>query len=331
METQRPLVSILCMAYNHGAYIRQCLNGFIIQKTNFEFEAIVHDDASTDETAKIIQEYSNKYPNIIKPIFETENQYSKQDDAIIKNMIKAIHPQSKYIALCEGDDFWTDPLKLQKQIDLLETDKHCSIVYSRVKCYDQLKHKVVAIFGKPRRDLKDRLENECFIATCTSCFRKKDYLDFLREINPHTHNWLMGDIPLFLYLGTKGTGRMLKECTSVYRILGTSASHSNNIELQLERIQNTIDIYKFFADKYYPCNKSVRNKLYGGYLYRVYQLYKKNNLPLPEKYKSLILSYRGGYLKIHVIKITLKSEFFRKIIDFLINCRMTFIIWIFHK
>lgn len=79
------MVTICCTAYNHEPYIRQCLEGFVMQKANFHFEAIVHDDASTDGTAAIIQEYAEKYPNIIKPIYETENQYSKKNGIPCKN------------------------------------------------------------------------------------------------------------------------------------------------------------------------------------------------------------------------------------------------------
>ena len=118
-EDNRPLmVSIWCITYNHEPYIRQCLDGFVMQKTNFRFEAIVHDDASTDGTAAIVREYAEKYPDIIKPIFETENQYSKGDgslDRIFQETCKG-----KYTALFEGDDYWIDPLKLQKQVDFLE-------------------------------------------------------------------------------------------------------------------------------------------------------------------------------------------------------------------
>lgn len=133
------LVSIRCCAYNHEAYIRQCLEGFIMQKTNFSFEAIVHDDASTDNTASIILEYAEKYPNIIKPIIETTNQYSKHDDSLEQIMNNAINPSAKYIAFCEGDDYWIDPYKLQKQIDFLES--HPEYVYSchRYYIYNELK------------------------------------------------------------------------------------------------------------------------------------------------------------------------------------------------
>lgn len=112
------MVTIRCITYNHEPYIRQCLEGFVMQKTNFRFEAIVHDDASTDGTADIISEYAERYPEIIKPIFETENQYSKHDGSIRR--IMDAHTHGKYVAICEGDDYWTDPLKLQKQVDFME-------------------------------------------------------------------------------------------------------------------------------------------------------------------------------------------------------------------
>lgn len=116
-----PMVSISCFVYNHEPYLRQCLEGFVMQKTNFPFEAIVHDDASNDGSAAIIREYAEMYPDIIKPIYETENLFSRHDGSLRRAMDDAIHPASKYIAYCEGDDYWTDPNKLQLQVDFLES------------------------------------------------------------------------------------------------------------------------------------------------------------------------------------------------------------------
>lgn len=117
-----PLVSINCLTYNHIQYIRQCLDGFLMQKTDFKFEVLVHDDASTDGTADIIREYEAKYPDIIKPIYQTENQYKKGRGLCIGYDLQIKRARGKYIADCEGDDFWTDPLKLQKQVDFLEAN-----------------------------------------------------------------------------------------------------------------------------------------------------------------------------------------------------------------
>ena len=125
-ETKDPLVSICCITYNHENYIRDAIEGFLMQKTDFPFEIIIHDDASTDATADIIREYERKYPDIIKPIYQTENQYSKGEKATLFTFKAA---RGKYIALCEGDDYWVDPLKLQKQITEMEKHPECYISF----------------------------------------------------------------------------------------------------------------------------------------------------------------------------------------------------------
>lgn len=116
-----PLVSISCITYNQKNFIRDCLDGFLSQKTNFNFEIIIHDDASTDGTKEIIQEYQIKYPDLIFPLFQKTNQYSQGVRGI---MARFNFPRckGKYIAMCEGDDYWTDEFKLQKQIDFLENN-----------------------------------------------------------------------------------------------------------------------------------------------------------------------------------------------------------------
>ncbi|MDO5450176.1 MAG: glycosyltransferase [Akkermansia sp.] len=118
---ENPLVVIRSLVYNHEPYLRQCLDGFVMQQTTFPFVAVVHDDCSTDGSAAILREYAEKYPDIIKPIYEDENQYSKRDGSLNRIMSEACGKYgAKYIALCEGDDCWTDPHKLQKQVDFLE-------------------------------------------------------------------------------------------------------------------------------------------------------------------------------------------------------------------
>ena len=133
-QDKHPLVAIKCLVFNHELYLRDCLNGFVMQQTDFPFVAIVHDDASTDHSADIIREYAAKYPDIIRPIYETENQYSKQDGSLGRIMNAAVDATgAKYIAMCEGDDYWTDPRKLQKQVSFLETHPHYSLCFHKVK------------------------------------------------------------------------------------------------------------------------------------------------------------------------------------------------------
>ena len=130
---KQPLVAIKCPVYNHEPYLRDCLEGFVMQQTNFPFVAIVHDDASTDNSAAIIREYAEKYPDIIKPIYEIENQYSKHDGSVGRIMDAAIETTgAKYVAMCEGDDYWTDPLKLQKQVDFMEANPEYSLCFHKV-------------------------------------------------------------------------------------------------------------------------------------------------------------------------------------------------------
>lgn len=112
------MVSIYCMAYNHEKYIRQTFESLLKQNTDFKYEVIVHDDASTDKTAEIIREYEEKYPEIFKAIYQKENQYSKGVkvfDTFIAPVIRG-----RYVAVCEGDDFWTDAEKLALQVKFLE-------------------------------------------------------------------------------------------------------------------------------------------------------------------------------------------------------------------
>lgn len=112
------MVSIVCNTFNQVNYIRSAMNGFLMQQTTFPIEILVHDDASTDGTAEIVNEYAKKYPDIVKPILQTENQYSKQ--VAISEKFQFCRAKGRYIAFCEGDDYWTDPLKLQKQVDAME-------------------------------------------------------------------------------------------------------------------------------------------------------------------------------------------------------------------
>lgn len=125
-KTKDPLVSICCITYNHETYIRGAIEGFLMQKTDFPFEIIIHDDASTDATADVIREYEREHPDIIRPIYQTDNQHSKGEKVALF-VFEAV--KGKYIALCEGDDYWIDPLKLQKQVTEMEKHPECYISF----------------------------------------------------------------------------------------------------------------------------------------------------------------------------------------------------------
>lgn len=111
-------VSVICVAYNHEKYIRDALESFVSQKTDFDFEVLINDDASTDNTPEIIREYAEKYPDIIKPVFQKVNLYSQGLNILETALIS--HAHGEYFAFIDGDDYWTDPYKLQKQADILD-------------------------------------------------------------------------------------------------------------------------------------------------------------------------------------------------------------------
>lgn len=129
MENELVKLSIICEAYNQEKYIRRCLDGFLMQKVNFKYEILINDDASTDDTVKIIEEYVKKYPDIFVPTYQNENLYPRG----IRSWVDIQLPlaKGKYIAFCEGDDYWTDPYKLQKQVDFLDTHPDYSVTFHR--------------------------------------------------------------------------------------------------------------------------------------------------------------------------------------------------------
>jgi len=203
MENTIPLVSIVCTAYNHEPYIKQTLVGFVMQQSTFPIEIIVHDDASTDKTTEIIKENAKEYPDLIIPILQTENQYSKGFNIWEYLFMKEV--KGKYIALCEGDDYWTDPNKLQKQVDFMEMHEEVSMCFHNAKIINAEGNKI----GDCRRYNEDRYvpvediinKGGIFCPTASLLFRtqyiKFGYPDFCKNCH-------VGDYPLQLYLSSKG-------------------------------------------------------------------------------------------------------------------------------
>jgi glycosyltransferase involved in cell wall biosynthesis len=205
---KQPVVSICCAAFNHEKYIGAAIEGFLMQEADFPFEVIVRDDCSTDKTATIIKRYAEKYPNIIKPIFEAENQYSKGIGAMSVMFKKG---RGEYLALCEGDDYWLDPLKLQKQVDFLNENKNFSMCATRfVKSIS--KEKIETTAGE--YDLKDLLVSNRF-GTATVMFRQKYITD---EVFKFIKGKPVGDWSLWVMLLKKGKAIILSDVTAVYRI-----------------------------------------------------------------------------------------------------------------
>lgn len=245
-ELKPLMVSINCLAYNHGKFIRETLEGFAMQKTNFRFEAIVHDDASTDNTAEIIREYAEKYPDIIKPIYEKENQYSKKDGSLERIMNEAC--KGKYIAICEGDDYWTDPYKLQKQVDFLETHSDYVICSHNFRCYIQESDSFESWLtcGDTVYDWNAFISRENWLTqplTClyrSSAFNLDEYLQYKNS----------KDVTLFYYLLKKGKGMYFKDYMGVYRIhnggVWSGASGTEQLYAELLTLKGIYDVERSY-------------------------------------------------------------------------------------
>lgn len=122
MDNQ-PLVSIACITYNHEKYIAQAIESFLMQKTSFSYEILIHDDASTDSTQSIIRKYEKDNSTVIRAVYQTENQNSQGKSSFVPLFQMA---KGKYIAICEGDDYWTDENKLALQVEIMESHPECS-------------------------------------------------------------------------------------------------------------------------------------------------------------------------------------------------------------
>lgn len=248
-------VCIRCMTYNHEKYLAHALEGFIMQKTNFPFVAIVHDDASTDSTTSILRHYAEKYPDIIKPIYETENQYSKHDGSLGRIMDEAIAATgAKYVAVCEGDDYWIDPYKLQKQVDILEADEtlmfSCSnrrLVDMEGNTLEERKAPLIPNQQSCRITMRDFFKYNTNYPTASVVYRNI-HREEVRQKTEHMSNPYLGDWTMWIALHCFGDCYYIDEPLSAYRINPTSVTHTQWVKDRVGRIKIEFDLQPRVAD-----------------------------------------------------------------------------------
>lgn len=215
----RYMVSICCLTYNQVKFIKQCLDGILQQKTNFLFEVLIHDDASTDGTDIILKEYAEKYPHIIKPVFEKENQYTK--GVAISKKYNFPRVKGKYVAMCEGDDYWTDPYKLQKQVDFLENNPEYTICFHKVqRIYESINRPSDIL---PSYEMLNRIKGFDYTNLLKSNFIQNCSIMVRWSIidNPQQYflpKIITGDWFLVLLFAKYGKIKMLDDVMSVYRV-----------------------------------------------------------------------------------------------------------------
>ena len=320
-DISKPVVSVICTTYNHEPYIEETIQGFLSQETDFPFEIIIHDDASTDKTAKIIREYAVKYPQIIKTILQTENQYTIDTHLPLRNTIN--EAEGMYFALCEGDDYWTKNDKIQSQVTMMEKDKSIGLVHTN---FDTLYTKSGVIMPNTHSVFNIKLQGMCYeqywnlhgssyatIKTLTVLVKKKLVQHWL-EIRGK-NNWKIDDFPLFFYIAYHSNVGYISESTSVYRTeLPNSASNTlNNTDAQIN-LQETYVKIRMFYIKLYSLNDIIflcamrreTNKLYLLLFKYKKSLELDNYLDLSDKY--IAFSPIKGFI-FHQLLIKLRQKF----------------------
>ncbi len=254
---EKPLVSVCCVTYNQQRYIREAIESFLMQETDFPFEIIIHDDASTDNTSNIVKEYAEKYPHIIKAIFQKENQYS-QGEKILPILYKS--SLGDYIAICEGDDYWIDPQKLQIQATKMKEHPECHISFHAVK--ETVNDEDESLNPCPRSKHYDKEQvfdvstvlagGGSFMQT-PSIMLNRDVL----EIFPHFYYTAPAGDYIIQFLGSLNGGALyINQVLAVYRV-GADGSWRKSIEdpdkyikFQTEWVDSYLTINKYYDCKY---------------------------------------------------------------------------------
>ena len=208
-------VSILCMVYNHEKYLEECLSSLVNQQTDFNYEILVHDDCSTDSSKDIIERYYKKYPKKIIPVYEKENQYSKgvkiNKDILIPKM------KGKYFCFCEGDDYWIDENKLQKQYDFMEKNKNYKLCIHNSVAVDKNGnelYKINPLLNGGDLQCDDFIKNGGAFVSTNSIFS----YSYLAKNLPDYFNYFSVDYVWQIYLSSVGKNYCFKEYMSAYRV-----------------------------------------------------------------------------------------------------------------
>ena len=260
-DYQKPLVSICCLAYNHQDFIRDCFEGFLKQKTTFPVEILVHDDASTDSTAQLIRGYQEEYPLLVKPIYQRINQFSR--GVKINWQFNYPRARGKYIAICEGDDFWVDSSKLERQVRFLEENPEYVIVYGDTQAFDE-KGLLDVDFGGARRDLSAlELQKGTPIFTLTVLFR-----NVLEAMPPEFNLAPYGDRAMWSLLGLSGKGHYLRDLKPCMYRVHDGGIHSKRSEIIRARMnQRTAFALMVFFERIgvHEVAKFYENRAYDGW------------------------------------------------------------------
>jgi glycosyltransferase involved in cell wall biosynthesis len=302
MNFDRPVISVCILTYNHEDYLRQCIESILVQQVEVKWEIIISDDCSTDQSLKIIEEYYDRYSELIRVINSPKNV------GVIKSLINLLKASTgKYIAICEGDDYWTDRLKLKKQLSILETHTEYSMVCSNRSILSM--DGVLSLDMAYKKDIyttADILEG--FIpGTQTMMFRNQTSLvDFLKNY----HYIFSGDRYLSYFCSLFGRIYRMSDSTAVYRL--TSTGIWSQIPLIEKLIKSSVQLEEFHISIGLPINNSILaekafNTSFSLFLYCL----KRPKLLISKSYLHFILKPFTRYSKMNRLKYLAKAIFHR--------------------
>ena len=232
------MVSVLCTAYNHEEYIRDALESIVSQQTDFPFELLVNDDASTDGTAAIIREYEEKYPDIVRPFYQPKNLYSQDID--IYYAVFFPNARGKYTAFCEGDDYWTDPTKLQRQVDFMQAHpEYPACVHNTLLHYcvgDRADEELVRHDGDCDVEFEDILPGMNTAWHTSSLLAKTELLASPPDFYYIAAEYGFGDYPYGIWLRHNGPVHFINRTMSAYRICSNQDAWSSGVEGQYDKL-----------------------------------------------------------------------------------------------
>ena len=311
------MVSICCAVYNHKPYLEQTLEGFLSQKTSFSFEVIINDDVSTDGSRELLDQYEKKYPDIIKVIFQNENQYAKKKKIVFD--ILAPIARGKYIAICEGDDYWSDPYKLQRQVDVMEKEKNCSVCVHKVRDIDKDGKKLPNTY--PSELVKEGLiQQEEFIkmlfAPSRYWFHVNSFLfraKYLKKFNGEYPEFIkvsgVGDVPLTWLLVNEGDIFYIDKEMSVYRrdAVGSWSAKMQNRDYRKQMSEmfcNSLTAYNSYTNyKYDEMISQDIIKSQFDYLRLTNQIFLMRQSKFSKLYNQLSWRQKMTYLNLHFFPI----------------------------
>ena len=285
LVTNKPLVSICVQTYQHVDFISECLDSILKQQTDFPFEIILGEDESTDGTGLICEGYANKFSDKIRFF-----SHKRKNNILIKgkpsgrfNMMYNLYSSNgKYIALCEGDDYWTDPLKLQKQVDFLESHSSYSGSFHDTLTINQSEEKPIfkpwRVYDKNIFNLEDTISNVALFHTSSFVFRKS----FL-EIPEWFTKVQSADMALFSIISNKGPLYRIDESMSVYR--KNEGGITNTITLKSYH-SNRIKLFKYLKSY---CKRSVIDNINQVILFHSREIKKLAKPTLANRWKRRLI------------------------------------------